>query len=158
MPGCHRDWPAADFLRYRTGNRRSDSTIRVGGRADHVRVHDAETRNRIAKRVVGEIARAHGQRRHQAGEGNAVQLIFLFAIDEEKGLVLLNGAADGAAKLVQVELFRGGGEVALGIERGIAHEIRRGCRESCWSRILWSPAPSVPPGYRIRRSRCRSEP
>ena len=33
-------------------------------------------------------------------------LIFLFAIDEEKGLVLANGAADGTAELVQVELFR----------------------------------------------------
>jgi hypothetical protein len=38
-------------------------------------------------------------------KGNAVALIFLLAIDEEEGLVLANGPADGAAKLVQVELF-----------------------------------------------------
>jgi hypothetical protein len=63
--------------------------------------------NRIAKRVGGEIAGAHGQRRHQTGKGNALALILLFAIDEEKGLVLANGAAERAAKLVQIEL-RGG--------------------------------------------------
>jgi hypothetical protein len=65
----------------------------------------SRNRNGIAEGVAGEIAVAHGQRRHQTGKGNAVALIFLFAIDEEEGLVLVNGAADGAAKLVQVELF-----------------------------------------------------
>ena len=44
----------------------------------------AETGNRIAKRISGEIAGAHRQRRHQTRKRNAVALIFLFAIDEEK--------------------------------------------------------------------------
>jgi hypothetical protein len=47
--------------------------------------------HRIAEGVAGEIAGAHGQRRHQTGKGDAVALIFLFAIDEEKGLVLRMG-------------------------------------------------------------------
>ena len=52
-----------------------------------------------------------------------MELIFLFAIEEEKGLVLSNGAADRAAKMVQVELFRRGGKVALGIKRGVAQKF-----------------------------------
>jgi hypothetical protein len=95
----------------------------AGGRANHVRVNDCETGNRIAKSVAREIAGAHSQRRHQTRKRNAVALIFLFAIDEEKHLVLANGSANGAAKLVQVEFFRGGGKVALGIEIGIAHKF-----------------------------------
>ena len=60
----------------------------------------------------------------QTRKRDAVALIFLFAIDEEKDLVLANGSADGASKLVQVELFRGGGKVALGIKIGIAHKFK----------------------------------
>src|SRR5580658_2240464 len=52
-----------------------------------------------------------------------MELILLFAIDKKEGLVLANGPADGTAKLVQIELFRGGGEVALGIEVGIARKL-----------------------------------
>ena len=50
-------------------------------------------------------------------------LIFLLAIDKEKRLVPRNRAAHRAAKLVQVELLRGVGKVALGIEIGIAHKL-----------------------------------
>ena len=70
-------------------------------------------------------------------KGMSVELIFLFAIDEEKGLVLSNGSADGAAKLVQVELFAGGGEVALGIEIGIAQKFVERPVKVVGSRILW---------------------
>ncbi len=50
-------------------------------------------------------------------------LIFLLAIHEKKRLVLLDRPANRAAKLVQVELLRRGGKVALGIEIGIAHKL-----------------------------------
>ncbi len=96
-----------------------------------------QTRNRIAKGILGEIAGAHGQRRHQAGKGNFVELIFLFAIDEEEGLVLLNGAANSTAKLVQVELFDGVGKVALGIESLIAQKLEQSPVKVVGSRLLW---------------------
>ena len=50
----------------------------------------------------------------------------MFAIDEEKGLVLSDGTANGAAKIVQVELLPRGGEVAVGIERGVAQKFVEG--------------------------------
>ena len=64
-----------------------------------------------------------------------MELIFLFAVDEEEGLVLPDRAADGAAELVQVELLDGVGEVALGIEM-CCGRTRRASRESYWFRIL----------------------
>ena len=50
-------------------------------------------------------------------------LILLLAIQEEEGFVFADRSADGAAKLVQIELFRRGGKEALGIERGVAKKL-----------------------------------
>ena len=63
-------------------------------------------------------------------------LIFLFAIDEEKRLVLADGAADGAAELVQVELLDGVGKVAFGIESRYCAKTRTESREIRWTRTL----------------------
>jgi hypothetical protein len=88
---------------------------RACGRANHVGVSNLQAGKSVAIRVGGEIAGAHGQRRNQPGEGKCMELIFLLAIDKQKRLVLLDRPAHRPAKLVQVELFRGGGKVALGI-------------------------------------------
>ena len=52
-----------------------------------------------------------------------MELIFLFAVNEEKCLVLADGSADRTPKLVQVELFDRVGKVALGIKIGVAEEF-----------------------------------
>ena len=63
-------------------------------------------------------------------KGNRVALIFLFATStNKKGLVLANRSADRAAKLIEVEFFHGAGEVALGVEIGVAHKFQRATRE-----------------------------
>src|SRR5580658_8122985 len=54
-----------------------------------------------------------------------MELILLLAIDEEEGFVLANWTANGTAKLVQIELFRRGGEEALGIERSVAQKLEQ---------------------------------
>ena len=54
-----------------------------------------------------------------------MKLIFLLTVDEEEGFVFADGSAEGAAKLVQVELFGVVSEVALGIERGVAQELEQ---------------------------------
>ena len=74
--------------------------LRACRRADHVGVGNLQTGKSVAIRVGGEIAGAHRHRRDKAGEGNCMALVFLFAIDEEKGPILANRSADGAAKLV----------------------------------------------------------
>ncbi len=88
-----------------------------------VRIDDCKTGDGIAKWVSGEIAGPHGQRRHEACKGDALALEFLFAIDEEEGFVFDDGAADGAAELVQVELGGCLRKVVPGIQVGIAHKF-----------------------------------
>jgi hypothetical protein len=60
---------------------------------------------------------------HQTGGGDAVKLIFLFAIDKEKRFVLLDGAANGTTELVQVKFFRRLSEEALSVKVRIAEEL-----------------------------------
>ncbi len=59
----------------------------------------------IAEGVGAEIAVAHGQRGNQSGKGNFLALIFLLAIEKKESLVFPDGAANRAAKLVQIELL-----------------------------------------------------
>ncbi len=51
-------------------------------------------------------------------------LILLLSIDKEEGLVFANWSANGATKLIQVELFRRSREEALGVQLGVAKEFK----------------------------------
>src|SRR5208282_1396476 len=98
-------------------------------RASRIRVGDRSGGNRSAEGVGTEIrvglrgAGVHRRAGDQASEGDAMELVLLLAIDEEEGLVLLNWSTDGTTKLVEIELFRRGGEEALGIQIRIAEKL-----------------------------------
>src|SRR6266478_891424 len=74
-------------------------------------------------------------------------LILLLAVDEKEGLILSNGPTDRSAKLIQVELLRGGCEKALRVETGVAQKLKQRSVESVGSRFR---------GDQHRRARPRS--
>src|SRR5258708_20088662 len=86
-------------------------------------------RYRASECVLREVAGAHIKVGHlssrievagyQTGKGDAVALGFLFAVQEEEGFALADGAAEGTAVLVEIEFFGFGGEEALGVERSV---------------------------------------
>ncbi len=101
---------------------------------------DSTDRTRIAQGVGGEISadvwyRSHRITGDQSRKRNAVALILLLPIDEKEALILSNGSPNGAAKLIQVELFRRGCEKALGVQWGIAQEFEQRSMESITSRL-----------------------
>jgi len=71
-------------------------------------------------------------------------LIFLLAIDQRRrsysfGLVRLC-----PAKLIQIELFRGGCVKALGVQIGVSQELEKRAVENRWFPTCWSLEQSVP--------------
>ncbi len=60
---------------------------------------------RAAERIVGEVAAHHRLRRNQPGERDAVPLHLGLVVEEEESLVLLDGPANRAAELIQIEFF-----------------------------------------------------
>ena len=62
-------------------------------------------------------------------------LIFLLAIDKEEGLILLDWSAYAPAKLIQIELFRGGCVKALGVQIGVSQELEKRAVEIVGSRL-----------------------
>ena len=68
-------------------------------------------------------------------------------VDEEESLVFLDGAAERSAKLVEVELFSGGCEVAAGIELGVAEILEERSVYAVGSGFC---------GYKHRRTRARA--
>src|ERR1700747_2406610 len=109
--------------------------VGVCRRSDHVRVHNNNAGNGIAKRVSGIITAAHCLRGNQARESNPVTLKLLLAIEKEKGLVLSDRPAHRPAKLVQVEFLPRWGEEASGIEVGVAQELVQTAVEVIGSRL-----------------------
>jgi hypothetical protein len=101
-----------------------------------VGIDDGAAGGIIAKRVIREIAGAHGQRRHEACKGNALALNFCSPSTKKKVLSFDNGAPDGAAELVQVELRGRLGKVVPGIQVGVAHKLEERTVKSCWCRTL----------------------
>jgi len=124
--------------------------LKIGavGTAGHIGIEDRADGARRSEGIVGKIASAHGIGGDKTGKDDAVALILLFSIDEEEGFVLANGAADGAAELIQIELFGGGGEEAFGVERGVAEEFKERAMEIvvagfCGDKNGWSRARAV---------------
>src|SRR5208282_3192058 len=100
--------------------------------SEHVGIDNSRYADRIAtnhhcavygntKGIVSEVrvglrcTRPHRHARDQPRKCDAVELILLLTIDEEKGFVLANRSPDGTSKLVQIELFWRGRKEALGI-------------------------------------------
>src|ERR1017187_3065555 len=96
--------------------------IRIGDHASMIRsvgrtnttIGSGEIGN--AKVVCAEVAITHGERRDQSLKGNAVALVLLLAIEKKEGLILLDGPANRATKLIQIELFRLARKETLGIQ------------------------------------------
>ena len=84
---------------------------------------------RLPESIVAEVAVAHGRSGHDAGERNPVPLIFLFVIDEEEDLVLLDWAAERCAELIEIEFLGVGGEEAARIQIGVAEELEEASME-----------------------------
>jgi hypothetical protein len=104
------------------------------------------------KASVGEIAGSLRHRGNHPRERNPVALVFLLHIGEEEGLVFLDGAAQRAAKLIEIELFGGRGEEAAGIQVGIAEELENASVELVGARFRGhqnSRAAARPPFRRI---------
>src|SRR6266849_674553 len=62
-------------------------------------------------------------------------LILLLAVDEKEGLILSNGATYRSAKLIQIELLRGGCEKALRVETGVTQKLEQRSVEGVRSRF-----------------------
>ncbi len=73
-------------------------------------------------RIVSILHRGCG---NQPLERSALALPLGLVVKEEESLVLLDGSADRAAKLVQVEFFLARSEVAAGVERSVAEELKQ---------------------------------
>ena len=124
---------ALDYQKDRTGNKHWESWEQPGWHSANWAPPDAQliyglvttgAADWIAKIVGAKIAGAHCRCWHQSLKWNAVQLIFLLAIDKEERLVLPDGSAKCSTILVQVEFFCRGREVALGIQRCVPQKLK----------------------------------
>src|ERR1700722_5460218 len=84
-----------------------------------------------SKRIVAEIViticvgRRHASGRNKTIERHPFTLHFGLIVNKEERLVLPNRAAQRTAKLVQIEFFHRGCEVAARIEIGVAEELKQ---------------------------------
>src|SRR4029077_15391652 len=76
-----------------------------------------------AKRIQRIVAGLHRRRGNTSDEGDPMTLPITLVVDKEICLVFLDVAAEGTAKLVQIELFFAGGKKAARIQLGVSVEL-----------------------------------
>src|SRR6266478_2268675 len=109
----------------------------IQGRPGHIGIHNYRYRNwcptrrlerpeyRVSECVIRVVPVSHRVAGQQSCKRDAATLKFLFAVDEEKCLVLSDWSANRPAKLIQVEFFRGRCEKALGVQRCVSQEFEQ---------------------------------
>ena len=80
----------------------------------------------VELRPAGEITISHGDRGYLPGKRYPLTSPGALIIEEEEGLVSLDGTPYGASKLVQVEFFLRGGEKALSVQHCVPKELKQG--------------------------------